>query len=88
VARAEGVEAVGGGPSPADEAARAEERERVGRAVRRLPRKYREVVVLHYVEEMGYEEVAAALGIRPAAARRRALRAREMLQRYLGGHDR
>lgn len=62
-----------------------EQRERVLRAVRRLPLKYREVVVLHYLEELGYDEVAASLGIKPAAARRRALRARGMLRRYLGG---
>jgi RNA polymerase sigma-70 factor (ECF subfamily) len=71
------------GGTPYDQAAAAEERERVARAVQRLPRKYREVVVLHYVEEMGYDQVAATLGIRPEAARRRALRARAMLQRYL-----
>jgi len=45
-----------------------------------LPPKYREVVVLHYLEGMGYEEVAATLGIRAEAARQRALRAREMLR--------
>ena len=71
--------------TPRDEAIAAEEQARVAQAVRRLPLKYREVVVLHYMEDMGYEEVAATLGIRPDAARRRALRAREMLQRYLGG---
>ena len=81
----DGVSAAG---TPQDEAVVAETRERVARAVRRLPRKYREVVVLHYVEEMSYEQVAAALGIRPDAARRRALRARQMLQRYLGGTER
>ncbi len=80
----ETVDAVQRGASPAAEAAAAEERERVANAVQRLPRKYREVVVLHYVEEMGYDQVAAALGIRPDAARRRALRARAMLERYLG----
>jgi RNA polymerase sigma-70 factor (ECF subfamily) len=68
-----------------EEVAAAEEREQVRAAVRRLPLKYREVIVLHYLEEMPYDEVAAALGIKPAAARRRALRAREMLRRYLGG---
>jgi len=73
--------------TPRDEAGANEERERVLRAVRRLPRKYREVIVLHYLEEMGYDEVAASLGIRPEAARRRALRAREMLRDYLGGGE-
>ena len=79
-------EAAHAGGSPLDLAAAAEERDRVAQAVRRLPRKYREVIVLHYVEEMSYEQVAAALGIRPPAARRRALRARQMLERHLGGH--
>jgi len=69
--------------TPRDEAADAEERGRVQQAVRSLPIKYREVIVLHYLEEMSYEEVAASLGIRPDAARRRALRAREMLRSRL-----
>jgi len=80
----ETVDAVHRGASPAAEAVAAEDRERVASAVQRLPRKYREVIVLHYVEDMGYDDVAAALGIRPDAARRRALRARTMLERYLG----
>jgi len=62
----------------------AEQRERVREAVRRLPLKYREVTVLHYLAEMGYDDVARSLGITAAAARRRALRAREMLRRSLG----
>ena len=70
--------------TPAGEAAAAEERERVRQAVGRLPHKYREVIVLHYLEEMPYDEVASSLGISPEAARRRALRAREMLRRKLG----
>lgn len=72
--------------SPLELSAAAEERQRVAQAVRRLPRKYREVIVLHYVDGMSYEQVAMALGLRPPAARRRALRARQMLQRYLGEH--
>jgi len=81
----EAVEDAAAPGSPGEDAASAEERERVAGAVRMLPPKYREVIVLHYVEGMGYEEVARTLGIRPDAARRRALRAREMLRRYLGG---
>jgi len=72
-------------PAAADVAAAREQRNRVRRAVRRLPLKYREVIVLHYLESLGYDDVAASLGIKPAAARRRALRAREMLRRYLRG---
>ena len=71
--------------TPAEAAAAAEERERVVQAVRRLPPKYREVIVLHYLEEMPYDDVARSLSISPEAARRRALRAREMLRKRLGG---
>ena len=71
-------------PPAWQEAASGEQRERVLRAVRRLPLKYREVIVLHYLEDLPYEQVAQSLGIRAAAARRRALRARHMLARYLG----
>ena len=74
-------------PSPADQAEEAERRQRVLDAVSRLPRKYREVIVLHYLEEMPYDEVARSLEITPEAARRRALRAREMLRRRLGPQE-
>jgi len=80
----EAVEGLATYESPDLTAEDAEQRERVLGAVRRLPLKYREVIVLHYLEEVSYDEVAASLGITPAAARRRALRAREMLRRYLG----
>lgn len=63
----------------------AEERDRVREAVQRLPRKYREVIVLHYLEELPYDEVANVLGITAPAARRRALRARDMLRDSLEG---
>ena len=79
----EAVERAATTRTPRDEAAAAEEQRNVLEAVGKLPPKYREVIVLHYLEEMGYDEVAAALGIRPAAARRRALRARDMLRRHL-----
>lgn len=83
-------EAVEDASSPAQAAARAEAeetRQRVRAAVRKLPPKYREVIVLHYLEEMSYDQVGESLGITAPAARRRALRAREMLRRTLGDED-
>jgi len=71
----------------ADDAESVEQRDRVREAVRRLPLKYREVVILHYLADMGYDDVARSLGITSAAARRRALRAREMLRRSLGARE-
>lgn len=81
----ESFEHVSRSPSAAEEAIETDERERVRRAVARLPLKYREVIILHYLDELPYDEVARSLSITPEAARRRALRAREMLRRYLGG---
>ncbi|NQT85379.1 sigma-70 family RNA polymerase sigma factor [bacterium] len=65
----------------------AEDRDRVRDAVQTLPRKYREVIVLHYLEELPYDAVAAVLDITAPAARRRALRARAMLRGLLGGDN-
>ena len=78
-------EAVEGAPGPPEKAQAREQRERVRQAVRRLPLKYREVIVLRYLEGLAYDEVAASLNITSAAARRRALRAREMLRGRLAG---
>ena len=71
------------GPGPSEAASADERQALVAEAVMGLPPKYREVVVLHYLEGMGYEEAAATLGIRAEAARQRALRARVMLRRAL-----
>ena len=81
----ETLDAAPGPDATVDTVVAGEERERVHRAVERLPLKYREVIVLHYLEELPYDAVAESLGIKPEAARRRALRARQMLRRYLGG---
>ena len=50
------------------EAASGEQRERVLRAVRRLPLKYREVIVLHYLEELPYERAVTATSFRGRAS--------------------
>jgi RNA polymerase sigma-70 factor (ECF subfamily) len=52
-------------------------------AVRRLPPTLREVFVLHYIESLPYEKVSEICGISVAAARVRAMRAREALQKEL-----
>jgi RNA polymerase sigma-70 factor (ECF subfamily) len=59
--------------------------ERVRAAVRALPRAYREVVVLRYLEELPVAEVASILGIRANAVDVRLHRARAELRRTLGG---
>jgi len=71
-----------GAPIPApgwDEFASAEAVGRVRQAVSTLPENYREVVVLCELEEMSYEEAAAALGCPIGTVRSRLHRARAML---------
>lgn len=52
-------------------------------AVEVLPLRMREVVLLHYVEDLSCEEVAAILGTSPGAVRVRLHRAREQLREEL-----
>jgi RNA polymerase sigma-70 factor (ECF subfamily) len=57
--------------------------EQVRTAVRRLPPKYREAVVLHYLEELAVSEVAAVLGLGKNAVEVRLNRARKWLKEDL-----
>lgn len=53
-------------------------------ALGRLPPDQREAVVLHKLQELSFEEIAAALGISVAAAKVRAHRGYERLRQLLG----
>jgi RNA polymerase sigma-70 factor (ECF subfamily) len=53
-------------------------------AVGQLPEAYREAVVLHYVEEMEYSEIAELTGVAEGTLRARALRGRGLLRSELG----
>ena len=55
----------------------------VGEAIASLPAKYREVIVLHHLEELSVRETAAALTISESAVKMRLTRAREMMRAYL-----
>jgi len=61
---------------------------RLEKLIAALPRKLREPLILSTVEEMSPREVAATLGISPAAARSRVFRARQILREKLGGTSR
>ena len=62
---------------------REEEHEQVRQAVRRLPVKYREVVVLRYLEGLSTKEITGVLGISENAFHTRLSRAREKLEKEL-----
>jgi RNA polymerase sigma factor (sigma-70 family) len=57
------------------------------RAVRRLPRRQREVVLLRYVGDRSEREVAEVLGISAGSVKQHASRGLAALRRYLGGYE-
>lgn len=59
-------------------------RKRINAAFAKLPESQREVVVLHKVEGLSFEEIAQILGITSTAARIRAHRGYEQLKTELG----
>jgi RNA polymerase sigma-70 factor (ECF subfamily) len=60
-----------------------EQFEHVRASVGRLPRKYREVIVLRYLEELPVSEIAAVLELSRNAVEVRLNRARKLLREYL-----
>ena len=69
---------------PADRGLLSQEQfERVRASVRRLPRKYREVIVLRYLEELPISEIAAVLELSRNAVEVRLNRARKLLREHL-----
>ena len=66
---------------------RGEAAERVRVAVRKLGGREREVVVLHYLEEIPVREVAEVLGISEGAVHMRLFRGREKLKEMLEGEQ-
>jgi RNA polymerase sigma-70 factor (sigma-E family) len=54
-------------------------------ALRQLPQRQREVLVLRYWSELSEAEIAAALGIRPGTVKSAASRALKALETKLGG---
>ena len=83
-ASADGMAAlVGNDTSPSQAAERMETRARVRAALDQLPPGDREVLALRHFEERSNREVAALLGIEPAAASKRYVRAIERLKRLL-----
>jgi RNA polymerase sigma-70 factor (ECF subfamily) len=62
-----------------------EENKIVQQAVFSLPQMYREIVVLHYYNDMSYEQIKSALGISLNSVKGRLRRARKKIEHYLNG---
>lgn len=70
---------------PAPDAA--DEAKQLYAAVQALPDKYREVILLHYYQEMPAEDIAAALRRTPSSIYRRLDKARQLLKKTLERRD-
>ena len=83
--RVDDLEAVAGHAEGAERPTMDEETfARVRRAVQVLPRKYREIVVLRYLQEFEPDEISELLGINVNAVQVRLNRARARLREHLG----
>jgi RNA polymerase sigma-70 factor, ECF subfamily len=60
-----------------------ENAERARRALERLPKKFRDVIALHYLEGLSVDEIAAALDIASGTAKSRLARGRDRLRSIL-----
>lgn len=74
---------VDAGTSPEQSALAGEQQDEIQLYLRRLPSKYRAVVVLRYWYDFSYEEIASTLTLTPALVKARLHRARELLARYM-----
>ena len=72
------------GPAPDDEARRAEERERITRALAALPEHHRTIIMLSDLEGLSYREIADVLGIPMGTVMSRLHHARKRLRDVLG----
>jgi RNA polymerase sigma-70 factor (ECF subfamily) len=79
------TEAVSADPGPVEAAAREERARRIRTAVAGLPSRFREPVLLHFVEGLSYREIAATLGTGLSTVARRMEKALGSLRRSLGG---
>jgi RNA polymerase sigma-70 factor (ECF subfamily) len=68
---------------PAIVFSRKADRERIDRALSRLPLEYREALVLRELEELSYKEIAEVLSVPTGTVMSRLSRARAMLARNL-----
>jgi RNA polymerase sigma-70 factor (ECF subfamily) len=79
----DGLELPLAGPNGLEGASGQEDMVRLRKAVARLPRKLRQAVVLHYVEQLTISEAAEAAGVRQGTLKSRLNRALEALRKQM-----
>jgi RNA polymerase sigma-70 factor (ECF subfamily) len=75
---------IGRGSSPSRRLRQAELRDRMQAALDRLEERYREALVLRYLEHLSTREIAAVLGLTESGVKTRQLRALQCLRDLLG----
>ncbi len=78
-----GFEVASEARSPVGAAESADAQDRVQRALLRLPVEYREAVVLRFVEDLPYDDIARIQGVAVGTAKSRVFRAKEQLAELL-----
>lgn len=73
------------GPGPQDQAEQAETQQTVRRALGQLSEEHRQVLLLRYMQELDYTEIAAALEISEGTVKSRISRAKMRLRELLDG---
>lgn len=72
-------------PGPQQQAEQSETRQAVRDAMAQLTPEYRQIVVLRFLQELSYEEIAAALKLPPGTVKSRLNRAKAQLREILAG---
>ncbi len=78
---------VASGTSPSQQVLRDEQARRLREVLDRLSPNDREVLVMCYLEELNFDEIATALGISVSAAKVRHFRAMKRVRKLLEAHD-
>lgn len=78
-----GFEVTSNARTPVQAAESEQAQDRVQRALMKLPEEYREAVVLRFVEDLPYEEIARLQGVATGTAKSRVFRAKEQLAELL-----
>lgn len=79
----DGLELPDGGPSPQEQAERSDTRDAVRRALDRLSPEHRQVLLLRFMQELDYGEIARALDVSEGTVKSRINRAKSKLREVL-----
>ncbi|MFA5393096.1 MAG: RNA polymerase sigma factor [Candidatus Ratteibacteria bacterium] len=82
VSFSEGIKIIYHGlPSAAESFAKTEKNEKIQRSIARLPALFQEVIVLRYLEELSYHEIAEMLKINEGTVKSRLFKAKHLLRK-------